>query len=82
MTAAVMPLGAVRLSVSCLAVLVAVAELRRPTVRSVADAAGISVESTHRHLSYLRRHGFVEWEDGLSATLRATVTITPIGGAR
>lgn len=82
MTAAVLPIGAVPLSPTCLAVLVAVQGLSRPTVRRVADVAGISVESTHRHLMYLRRHGFVEWEDGCAGTLRATVAVTPVGGAR
>lgn len=84
MTAAVTPLQAVPFSETRAAVLIAVIHQPRPTVRSVAEYAGVSVETAHRTLSRLRDLGLVEWVAGSrGGTLRPLVTLTLVpGGAR
>lgn len=60
------------------AVLVAVTLQSHPTVRSVAEYAGVGLFAAHRHLLQLRQLGLVSWEDGRTATLRSLVRIVPI----
>lgn len=58
-------------------VLVAVCTLARPTVRSVALAAGLSPSATYHQLRILRHQGFVEWGHDFSGrTLAGTLTAT------
>ena len=56
-------------------VLLAVVQQQRPTVRAVAAAVGLSVNTTHDHLVRLRRLGLVAWEDGKTGTLRPLVEV-------
>ncbi len=46
----------------------------RLTVRSCAEAMGVSVATAHVHLQNLREKGWVTWEEGTHATIRPTVT--------
>jgi SOS-response transcriptional repressor LexA len=52
----------------------------RATVRTVAEAAGLSSPGTAmRHLRILRRGGWVTWVDHRSGTLRPTIQSVPHG---
>ena len=51
----------------------------RCTVRSVAEAAGLSTATTYSHLCHLRRRGLVAWERGRAGTLRPLVAAVAHG---
>lgn len=81
MSATVTPVEAVPFSTTRAAVLVAVLYQRRPTVRTVAEYAGCSIETAHRTLIRLRDLGLVEWVAGSrGGTLRPLVTLHSVGG--
>jgi repressor LexA len=41
-----------------------------PTVREIATAVGLGHPTVYRHLAWLRKAGYVTWEDGKARTLR------------
>lgn len=45
------------------------------TVREAAAGAGCSVSSAHAALTHLRKQKLVDWQDGLSGTLRPSAEI-------
>lgn len=47
----------------------------RPTIRVVADGAGLAVSSAYDALASLSRRGLVAWEEQLTGTLRSSVEI-------
>lgn len=49
----------------------------RPSVRSCAEAVGLTVGGAAHHLRVLRDYGLVEWEDGKQFTLRAVCRPVP-----
>lgn len=55
------------------AVLFAVLHQDRPTVRSVAEAVGLSISHAHMRLCELRVKGLVTWEEGKAGTIRPNV---------
>ena len=61
-----------RLSV-LLAVIAIHAQAGRMTVREVAEAVERNLSTTHAHLRWLRKHGWVTWEGGKAGTLRPLV---------
>jgi predicted ArsR family transcriptional regulator len=73
-----MPIDAVPLGQTRRAVLVAVTQQRRPTVRSVADYAGVNIQTAYTHLERLRDLGLVSWEPNHSGTLRSLVELVPV----
>lgn len=81
MSADVLPIDAVPFSATRAAVLLAVIHQSHPTVRSVAEYAGVSIETAHRTLTRLRELGLIGWEAGRAHTLRPLVTIEPIGAS-
>lgn len=60
-------------------ILLEVIRQARPTVRSVAHDSARSTRTIQQHLADLRRAGLVDWEDGHSGTLHATVRPVPFG---
>lgn len=44
----------------------------RITINDLVDATGLNRSTIHAHLSHLRDEGWCTWEDGKSATIRAT----------
>ncbi len=48
---------------------------RRVTIRKAAELSGCSVASAHASLVHLKKHGLVEWQAGLSGTLRPLVSV-------
>ena len=50
----------------------------RVTVREAAEASGCSVASAHASLVHLKKHRLVEWQAGLSGTLRPNASIQTI----
>ncbi|MGH9095120.1 MAG: hypothetical protein ACRDXE_08160 [Acidimicrobiales bacterium] len=57
---------------SAAAVLAAVSRQRSPSVRTVARAAGLSVQRTYRWLLWWRQQGMVAWDPHKAGTLRTT----------
>lgn len=43
--------------------------------REIANAAGLSLETTHRYMRSLREQGFVDFEDGKAGTIRPLVEV-------
>jgi DNA-binding IclR family transcriptional regulator len=72
---------AIRLTPPSLGVLTGVLMQRHPTVRSVAEYAGISTQSAHRYLVLFKTLGLLTWDEGADGTLRPLVELQPIGGA-
>ena len=50
----------------------------RVTVRECVTATGTSVGTVHLSLKELKSYGLVDWEPGLSSTLRPTLTATAV----
>jgi DNA-binding IclR family transcriptional regulator len=50
----------------------------RVTIREAAETAGCSVASAHASLVHLKKHKLVDWQAGLSGTLRPNVSIQTI----
>lgn len=51
------------------------ADGQRPTVRSVASAAGLSVGHAHLQLTFLRDAGLVGWTEGQRGSLHPLVVM-------
>lgn len=77
---AITPPGSVPFSQTRAAVLIAVIYQRRPTVRSVAEYAGVNVQTAHRHLERLRDVGLIAWEPEAAGTLHPLVSVHPVAG--
>lgn len=60
-------------------ILLAVMSQERPTTRTIADEVQCSLSTVNRHLRRLRQEGLVGFEPGCAGTLRALVSIVPMG---
>lgn len=69
----VLPLPGARVAVLC-----GVAVQPHPTVRSVAEYAGLAYGTARYHLAILRDAGLVTWEPCCAGTLRPTFRLVPV----